>query len=44
MINHIIIVNDSSTDNISLYTEEPAFMVFQTFSDLGALRNLNEVH
>lgn len=42
MVKHIIVVSDNSRDNITIYTEEPAFVGIAERSDMNALKNLEE--
>lgn len=34
MVKHIVVVSDNSHDNITVYTEEPAFVVLADRDDL----------
>ncbi len=38
MVKHIIVVSDNSRDNITIYTEEPAFVGIAERSDMNALK------
>lgn len=44
MVKHIIVVSDNSRDNITIYTEEPAFIAMAERGDLNALRTLDEAN
>ncbi len=44
MVKHIVVVSDNSHDNITVYTEEPAFVVLADRDDLDKLNTLDEAN
>lgn len=44
MVKHIVIVSDRKQDNVSVYTEEPAFVAIADRQDMNALKKLNEAN
>lgn len=44
MVKHIIVVSDNSRDNITVYTEEPAFVSIADRTDMNALKELDEAN
>lgn len=44
MVKHIVVVSDNSPDNITVYTEEPAFVVLADRDDLDKLNTLDEAN
>ncbi|MDG3132855.1 GIY-YIG nuclease family protein [Streptococcus suis] len=42
MVKHIIVVSDNNRDNLTIYTEEPAFVAIAERNDLNSLKQLEE--